>query len=112
MKIAIKCDSPLMQRTLELFLAEHIVTQAQCAMVIRDTRGTNETTLPVFWITSDEESDLRKPFSKDQLFTALHKKLTLSQNDPLTQLHARLMALTTEYQTNLLKTLQDFHEHH
>ncbi len=112
MKIAIACQSPLLQKALELFLAQYLSTQEECDMVIRDTITQEEYPSPVFWITSDEHTDVRKPFSKEQLLSALQRKMTLSQSDPLTQLQARIIALTTQYQTNLLKTIQEFHEQH
>jgi len=112
MKIAIACESLVMQRALELFLAKYLSTQEECDMVIRDTITQEEYPSPVFWITSDAFTDLRKPFSKEQLLAALEQKIAFFQRDPLEQLHARLMALTTEYHANLLKTLQEFHEHH
>ncbi len=112
MKIAIACQSLVLQRALELFLAQHLATHEECDLVILDTMGTNENALNVFWITSDERSDLRVPFSQEQLLHALHTKIARLQSDPFERLQARLIALTTQYQTNLLKILQEFHEQH
>lgn len=112
MKIAIACQSPVLQRALELFLAQHLATQEECELVILDTMGTHESALNVFWITSDERSDLRVPFSQEQLLHALHTKIARLQNDPFEALQVRLRTLTNEYHTNFLKILQEFHEQH
>ena len=36
MKVAVECKSPLMQKSLEMFLQNHLSTLKQCDIVIRD----------------------------------------------------------------------------
>ena len=38
MKVAIQCESALLQRSLELFLEGHLSSLKQCDIVIRDTK--------------------------------------------------------------------------
>jgi len=74
MKIAVQCDSPLLQRSLELFLEGHLSSKRQCDMVIRDKMIADDE-YPTFFITSDAQSDVVKPFSKAQLLDSLRKKI-------------------------------------
>lgn len=127
MKIAVACDSPLLQRSLELFLEGHLSSKRQCDVVIYDTLMSDDE-YPTFCITSDAKSDLVKPFSKAQLFEALHRKIdsskeTLEKSAPSQSrdeaidsrvgfeiLEHHIEKLTREYQANILKAVKAFYE--
>lgn len=127
MKIAVQCDSPLLQRSLELFLEGHLSSKRQCDMVIRDTLISDDE-YPTFCITSNSHSDLMKPFSKAQLLEALHCKIdslkkTLEGSAPSHSgdeeadsrvgfeiLEHHIEKLTREYQANILKAVRAFYE--
>lgn len=127
MKIAVACDSPLLQRSLELFLEGHLSSKRQCDIVIHDTLIGDDEYL-TFCITSDSKSDLIKPFSKAQLVEALHRKInsqkeTLKGNIPSCNgdevaggcvgfeiLEHHIEKLTREYQANILKAVRAFYE--
>ena len=115
MKIAVECQSPLLQKSLEMFLAKYITTFKQCDIVIRDTVCTSDERC--FYISTDEESDLIKPFSSSQLILALEDRYkTLNKgvaiNTPLDFdiLERRIDSLTKEYQQNILKAVKAFYE--
>lgn len=128
MKVAIQCDSPLLQRSLELFLAEHLSSIRQCDILIRDKEIRDERH-PTFVIGSSEEtSDLIKPFTKAQLMYALTQKFTALRHAPDTSereeevdegeretvgleiLERRIEKLTREYQENIIKAVRAFYE--
>ena len=123
MKIAVECRSPLLQKSLELFLAKYLTSSRQCDIVIRDEECLNNERC--FYISSDEKADLVKPFSKSQLILALEnryktmvvKDLIESEDEPKEEellnfdiLEKRIDYLTKEYQQNILKAVRAFYE--
>ena len=126
MKVAIQCDSPLLQRSLELFLDGHLSSPRQCDILIRD-KDIRDETHPTFVIGVSETSDLIKPFSKAQLLHALNQKFDAQKNIPLSVddevdakeeeenvsfeiLERHIEKLTHEYQANILKAVRAFYE--
>ena len=127
MKVAIQCDSPLLQRSLELFLEGHLSSKRQCDIMIRD-KSILDDEYPTFFITSDTSMDLIKPFSKAQLIEALRKKLDSlksaknlevqeEKSDESSEnrvgfeiLEHHIEKLTREYQSNILKAVKAFYE--
>lgn len=127
MKVAVQCDSPLLQRSLELFLDGHLSSIRQCDILIRD-RDIRDERHPTFVIGSGENADLIKPFSKAQLLHALMQKVDslkpsfpplVSEMDepaPVEEkigfeiLEHHIEKLTREYQANVLKAIRAFYE--
>lgn len=126
MKVAIACESPLLQRSLELFLEGYLSSQRHCDIVIRDNLVYSDEHLSLIIGTSDD-SDLRKPFSKAQLFHALGQKLealkqefapsvsTVMEEEEEGEvsfdiLERHIDKLTREYQANVLKAVRAFYE--
>lgn len=119
MKVAIQCDSPLLQRSLELFLKDDVSTIQGCDILIRDKAILDDNHL-----TFVVGMDIAKPFSKDQLFRALDLKYkntkmpyqeetVVSQilhQRPVETLEQRIDLLTCEYQANILNTIREFYE--
>jgi hypothetical protein len=126
LKIAVECKSPLLQKSLELFLDNHLCTLKHCDIVIRDVKCLNDDRC--FYISTDKESDLVKPFSKSQLILALEKRYKSMQKDiskddateednsdentPLgfEILEKRIESLTAEYKDNIIKAVRAFYE--
>lgn len=126
MKIAVECKSPLLQKSLEVFLSKHICASKQCDIIIKDEKDSKKNQKH-FYISSDSDADLQKPFTKSQLILALEERYkTLNpkivptnaikdyQNDdaPLdfAILEERIEYLTQEYQQNVLKAIKAFYE--
>lgn len=126
LKVAIQCDSPLLQRSLELFLDGHLSSIRHCDILIRD-KDIRDDVHPTFVIGTTKSSDLIKPFSKAQLLHALTQKFeTLKQPDILVEeevipspddegvsfeiLERHIEKLTREYQANILKAVRAFYE--
>lgn len=123
MKVAVECKSPLMQKSLELFLEKHLCSYKHCDIVVRDEKCLNDD--KCFYISGKEGSDLVKPFSKSQLILALEKKYksmgkdTPNDKDEILKEYApldfdilekRIDSLTKEYQSNILKAVRAFYE--
>ena len=115
MKIAVECKSPLLQKSLEMFLSRHLSTIKHCDIVIRDEKYLDDDRC--FYISTSKEADLIKPFSKSQLILALENRyntthLQKAQNEPLdfNILEKRIEYLTQEYQNNIIKAVRAFYE--
>lgn len=123
MRIAIECKSPLMQKSLELFLSKYLSSVKQCDILIRDEACLNDDRC--FFISSDTGADLVKPFSKSQLILALENRYkTIIKDIPskidvaekieeslnFEILQKRIEYLTQEYQQNILKSVKAFYE--
>lgn len=124
MKVAIQCDSPLLQRSLELFLEGQLSSIRQCDILIRD-REIRDEIHPTFVIGSSPGADLVKPFSKAQLMHALSQKFDALKHAPAAKveeaqpneekvsfdiLEKHIEKLTREYQENILKAIRAFYE--
>jgi len=128
LKVAVQCVSPLLQRSLELFLKDSISSLKNCDVVVRDKKILDNEHI-VLLIGNDESATLQKPFSKSQLFLALenlidsHKKREeileiaeeISQEPEkesaeLDILEKRIAMLTQDYQDNIMKAIRAFYE--
>ncbi len=120
MKVAVVCRSPLLQKSLEIFLFKYLSSLKKCDIVVKDTFCHDDARC--FYISSDSKADLVKPFSKSQLILALEKRYKLLQNDGFIDdstlrnsknfelLEKRIEYLTIEYQQNILKSVRAFYE--
>lgn len=126
MKIAVECQSPLLQKSLELFLDKHLTSSKKCDIIVRDVECLNDERC--FYIATDVNADLQKPFSKSQLILALESKyrelnveITKVQHKPQSVqadsepmdfeiLEKRIAFLTNEYQENILRAVKAFYE--
>jgi len=126
MRVAVECQSPLLQKSLELFLIKYLCASKRCDIVIRDEECLDDKRC--FYIASNTKADLVKPFSKSQLILALEKKYEslygekkeqkvlqdedLQKNDSMdfSILEKRIERLTQEYQANILRAVKAFYE--
>lgn len=129
MKVAVQCDSPLLQRSLELFLEGHLSSVRHCDLLVRDKNIIDDRHI-TFVIGDTPGADLGKPFSKAQLLHALKQKWITSK-PPETQpeqpvepepepaieekvdfeiLERHIEKLTREYQANIIKAIRAFYE--
>jgi len=123
MRVAVECKSPLLQKSLEIFLSRYLTSSKQCDIVVRDEECLNDERC--FYISSNPESDLRKPFSKSQLILSLENRYQILYKDmpqeveedeisdePLNFdiLEKRIDFLTKQYQQNILKAVKAFYE--
>lgn len=123
MKVAVECQSPLLQKSLELFLEHHLVSKKHCEILIKDTlplEGSEDDSRS-FYIGNAEKVNLIKPFSKSQLILALEKLEQKEQKEIKSQteegkpmgfeiLEKRIEMLTNEYQQNIINAVRAFYE--
>ncbi|MBM0637476.1 ornithine carbamoyltransferase [Campylobacter sp. VicNov18] len=70
MKISLECKDLIIEKTLELFLKDHLVMKKDCDFIISDTKI--RTDKPLFIICKNSPF-LTIPFSKESLFHSLHE---------------------------------------
>jgi hypothetical protein len=113
-----------MQKSLELFLGKHLSSLKQCDIVLRDVKCLNDERC--FYVSSDKNSDLVKPFSKSQLILALERRYKSMEKQVSSVVHVedelfedtdnfdilekRFELLTIEYQANILRAVRAFYE--
>lgn len=113
MRVAVECKSPLLQKSLELFLGKNLSPIKSCDIVLRDVKSDDSKEI---FISSSSEATLKKPFSKAQLFLALEAKyanfgMTYNRDGlDFSILQRRIEALTKEYQDNIIKAVRVFYE--
>ena len=126
MRVAVECQSPLLQKSLELFLTKYLSASKKCDIIIRDETCLGDERC--FYVGSEAEADLQKPFSKSQLILALEKKYNELYGKDETEameikkeyeeeesmdfsiLQKRIESLTQEYQANILRAVKAFYE--
>jgi len=118
MKVAVECKSPLLQKSLELFLVKYLSSSKHCDIIIRDTKCLNDERC--FYISQDSDADLIKPFSKSQLILALEKRYGVKEKTEMEDsneekisfdiLEKRIEYLTQEYQKNVINAIKAFYE--
>ncbi len=122
MKVALECQSPLLQKSLEIFLSKYLTSAKKSDIIIRDEPCLNDKRC--FYVANTEEADLLKPFSKAQLVLALEKKYKelYGEKESVTQperpqerldfsiLEKRIASLTQEYEQNILRAVKAFYE--
>ncbi len=130
MKIAVQCASPLLQKSLEIFLKPHLSSLKQCDVVLRD-RKVDDGEHKSIYISSDDDADIKKPFSEAELKLVLHKFINQDKHsddemaisakkayevteedgaNDFKLLEARIDQLTQEYKENIIKTVKAFYE--
>jgi hypothetical protein len=125
MRVAVECQSPLLQKSLELFLSKYLSASKKCDIIIRDEACLGDERC--FYVGSEADADLQKPFSKSQLILALEKKYeslygTQEEAEEISKeyeeeesmdfsiLEKRIEFLTQEYQANILRAVKAFYE--
>lgn len=121
MRVAVECTSPLLQKSLEKFLGRYLDSSKKSDIIIRDTKCMDDP--KCFYIASDKDADLTKPFSKAQLILALEKRYRSLHPTPQTAqqqeheegldfsiLEKRIEFLTNEYKENLIRAIKAFYE--
>ncbi|MGP1449674.1 MAG: hypothetical protein ACTTJS_00940 [Wolinella sp.] len=66
MKLAIICDSPLLDRCLEYYLRDYVTSYRQCDFIIAD-KELKEVQKPVCLISASDSAHIQKPFTPSQL---------------------------------------------
>lgn len=118
MKVALVCQSLLLNRALKSFLGEMVVSYKQCDFVISDRKI--ELDKPIFYISS-VEGNLIIPFSKSSLLIELDKFFQhlilrqgtvddmVSSSSPSSALEEKITALTEKFRAELIETIRGYY---
>jgi hypothetical protein len=119
MKIALACQSVLLEKSLEIFLKNDICSYKQCDFVISDRHI--EIDKPLFFVSNDD-SDLNIPFSKSALLLSLEKfydsifidknekKVAMAKQVNFLELEEKINQLTDDFRNNLVNTIKEYYE--
>jgi hypothetical protein len=126
-KIAVQCTSPLLQKSLEIFLKPYLSSLKQCDIVVRDQKVNDDEHRSIY-IGMNDDADIKKPFAPSELILVL-QKMTAIQSDLLgddnlitvpvalnpdvknfEQLEVQIDLLTQEYKENILSVVKKFYE--
>ncbi len=112
MKIAIECDSPLLQKSLELFLKKYIVDIDVCEFIVSDHVISDKV---YFLVSQDKNARLRVPFTKDKLMGTLadfYKHVLKEEEQKVRELElvALIEKLNRAHEKQIEKLMQDFYE--
>ena len=116
MKIALACQSVLLEKSLEIFLKSYITPYKQCDFVISDKEI--EIDKPLFYIAT-ENSDLIMPFSKsslilnvenfyDKIFQHTTEKNVEKIN--MDKLEEKIDKLTNSFRKDLISTIKEHYD--
>jgi hypothetical protein len=122
LRVAVECKSPLLQKSLEVFLEKYLSSTKQCDILVRDEECLNDERC--FFVGTKTKSDLQKPFSKSQLILALENRYkTLDKKVDEQEyefekeesmnfeiLQKRIEFLTNKYQEDILNSVKAFYE--
>ncbi len=113
MKIAIECDSPLLQKSLELFLKKYIVDIDSCEFIVSDHVINNGKVY--FLISQDKNARLKVPFTKDKLMGTLatfYKHVLKEEEQKVKELElvALIEKLNRAHEKQIEKLMRDFYE--
>ncbi len=117
-KIALQCQSRLLQQSLEKFLKGQIVPIDSAQLVITD--HPLKIDKPTLLIGIDENSDLKKPFSRSQLLLKLEEKLAqtstftamqaLKEDENPPSLEEKIADIMKRYTKEVIDTVKEHYE--
>ena len=116
MKIALACQSILLEKSLDIFLKNHITPYKQCDFVISDR--VIEIDKPLFYIAT-EDSDLIMPFSKSALMLKIEKFHTSLFEDEakekitevrIENLEEKITTLTDNFRDDLVNLIKEHYD--
>ena len=116
MKIALACESILLEKSLTIFLKNFIVPYKQCDFVISDKDI--KVDKPLFFIAT-ENSNLNIPFTKSALMLKIEKfynSLGEKKEDQVVkkvsidELEKKITKLTDSFREDLLSVIKEYYE--
>ncbi len=113
MKVIVKCVSPLLQRTLEIYLKAYLYDIELAEVLITDTEALSEKV--VFRIGDMPDAQLSVPFTREELMNALEKfyetnpRLVHLQHTKET-LESMIEKLNRRHQEKIAKLIRRYHE--
>ena len=115
-KVAIVCRSKLLTESLEKFLSGLIVSAEEADVILTDYPLQSH--IPTLRIGTDEEADLKKPFSRSQLMIKLEEKAAQSKTQSAmseiveeeASLEEKIAEVMKRYTRELIETVKEHYE--
>ncbi len=111
MKVALVCDSPLLKKSLELYLKEHICSYEESDFVISDRAVKSKK--PVLFIGKRQDATLQVPFSKEEVLSKAQKFYLRHQyeerDSDQVALEKELAKLNKKHKEKIEKIIREFH---
>lgn len=111
LKVYVDCRSPLIKRSIEIFLRNFISDRENCQAIISD--GYTNTEKPLLTVGNKESDAIKSPFTKSSLMLALdklHKSLEDKKpNKP--NIDLQIEKLTQNFAHELANLLKAKYEH-
>jgi len=111
MKVALVCESPLLKKSLEIYLKEHISDYESCDFVITDRAVKSKK--PVLFIGKRENATLKTPFTKEQVLSKTQRfynqHLAEETQEDKEMLEKVLVQLNKKHKEKIEKIIREFH---
>ncbi len=117
MKIALACQSVLLQKSLEIFLKSYVVSYKQCDFIMSDTKV--ESDKPILYI-GKENSNLMIPFSKQSLIVSVdefykdlsqkERPVSIIKRDNEEELEVKIATLTNKFKDDLAHLIKEHYD--
>ncbi len=111
MKVALVCDSPLLKKSLELYLKEHVSSYEESDFVISDRAVKSKK--PVLYIGKRHDATLSVPFSKEEVLSKAQqfylRHLHEETDSDKVALEKVLAKLNKKHKEKIEKIIREFH---
>lgn len=110
MKVALVCDSPLLQKSLEIYLKECVSSYEACDFVISDRKVKSQK--PVLFIGKREDATLKVPFSKEEVLSKtqqFYMRHLGEQEEEQEALERELAKLNKKHKEKIERIIREFH---
>ena len=110
MKVALVCESPLLKKSLELYLKENVSTYEACDFVISDRAVKSKK--PVLYIGKRKDATISVPFSKEQMLSSAQQFYNhhLGQESDKAVMDEIVAGLNKKHKEKIEKIIREFHE--
>jgi len=115
MKVALVCESPLLKKSLELYLKDSVCSYETCDFVISDKAVKSKK--PILFIGKREDATLKVPFSKEEVLSKtqqfyLHhtEEAPKEVSDEEQVLEDILSKLNKKHKEKIEKIVREFYE--
>lgn len=117
MKIAIMCESPLLQKALQSFLKKYLTTTKNCDFIISDRKI--DSNKPICLISQAQDAHIKKPFTRAQLILGVERFFKESQQNKEqitkpteidSELEKKIYQLTHRFAKAIIETIKEHYE--
>jgi hypothetical protein len=110
MKVALDFNSPLLKKSIELYIGDDIVSMDESDFIISDHMHSIDK--PLFLVSHDEQATLKIPFTKEHLLSALgefiYKHRQKSKEEA--KLDRIIEELDKKHKLKIEKLISDYYE--